>query len=90
MVGLTAASWSLNVDALDDCFTFPQRSILHSEALTALQRLGRKLEGTEDVDIREATGRIAAEAVHASRAIPAHTNATVDGYAFPFDGYDAR
>jgi molybdopterin molybdotransferase len=64
--------------------------MLHSEALTLLRHLARTLEGTEDIDIGEATGRIVAEPVHAPRAIPAHTNAAVDGYAFAFDGYDAK
>lgn len=64
--------------------------MLHGEAITVLQGLARPLEGTEDVDIREATGRIAARSVRAPRAIPAHTNAAVDGYAFAFDSYDAE
>jgi molybdopterin molybdotransferase len=78
------------VNARDDCFAFPPRRMLHREALTVLRHLARTLEGTEDIDIREATGRIAAEAVRAPRAVPAHTNAAVDGYAFAFDSYDAK
>ncbi len=78
------------MNARDDCFAFPQRRMLHSEALTVLRHLARPLEGTKYIDIREATGGIVAEAVHAPRAIPAHTNAAVDGYAFAFDSYDEK
>jgi molybdopterin molybdotransferase len=82
--------WSLKVNARDDCFAFPQRRTLHSEALAQLQHLARALDATEDIDIRDATGRVVAQAVRAPRAVPAHTNAAVDGYAFAFDSYDAN
>jgi molybdopterin molybdotransferase len=76
------------VTALDDCFAFPERRLLHEEAVALLQALARPLEGSERTSIYEATGRISAEGVNAPRANPAHTNAAVDGYAFAFKSYD--
>jgi molybdopterin molybdotransferase len=78
------------VTVLDDCFAFPERRLLHDEALALLQALARPLEQSERTGIYEATGRISADAVNTPRAIPAHTNAAVDGYAFAFESYDAR
>lgn len=62
--------------------------MLHTEALALLRQLARSLEGAEEIDIHEAAGRISAQTIRAPRAIPAHTNAAVDGYAFGFEGYD--
>ncbi len=76
--------------ALDDCFAFPERRLLHDEALGLLRSLAWPMADTERVSLFEATGRVSAEPVRASRAIPAHTNAAVDGYAFAFDAYDAN
>jgi molybdopterin molybdotransferase len=80
----------LNVTARDDCFALPERRLRHEEALTLLRALASPLEGSERTGFYEATGRISAEAVTAPRAIPAHTNAAVDGYAFAFEAYDAK
>jgi molybdopterin molybdotransferase len=80
----------LSVTALDDCFAFPERRLLHSEAVALLRALASPLEGSERTGIYEAAGRVSAEAVNAPRAIPAHTNAAVDGYAFGFEAYDAK
>ncbi len=76
--------------ALDDCFAFPQRRLLHAEAIALLKGLAGPIAGTERVNIHAASGRISAEAVLAPRAVPAHTNAAVDGYAFAFESYDAK
>jgi molybdopterin molybdotransferase len=78
------------VTALDDCFAFPQRRLLHAEAIALLRALARPLEESERTAIYEATGGVSAEAVNAPRPIPAHTNAAVDGYAFAFESYDAK
>jgi molybdopterin molybdotransferase len=78
------------VTALDDCFAFPERRLLHGEALALLRALASPLEGSESASLYEAAGRVCADAVDAPRAIPAHTNAAVDGYAFAFDAYDAK
>jgi molybdopterin molybdotransferase len=80
----------LSVTALDDCFAFPERRLLHGEALALLRALASPLEGSERAILYEAAGRVSAEAVNAPRAVPAHTNAAVDGYAFAFDAYDAK
>jgi molybdopterin molybdotransferase len=76
------------VTALDDCFAFPERRLLHEEAIDLLKGLASPLCATEEADIFRATGRVSAEAITAPRAIPAHTNAAVDGYAFAFRDYD--
>jgi molybdopterin molybdotransferase len=78
------------VNVRDDCFAFPQRRLLHEEALALLQTLARPLAASEEIGVCEVTGRISAEAVHTPRAVPAHTNAAVDGYAFAFEGYDSK
>jgi len=80
----------MKVSALDDCFAFPQRRLLHAEAIGLLKGLAAPIAGTGCVDISAASGRVSAEAVLAPRAVPAHTNAAVDGYAFAFESYDAK
>jgi molybdopterin molybdotransferase len=76
--------------AVDDCFAFPERRLLHSEAIALLQGLSFPLSKTGKVGLYGATGCVSAERVFAPRPIPAHTNAAVDGYAFAFDRYDAK
>ncbi len=75
--------------ALDDCFAFPERRLLHGEAIALLKGLARPIEESENVGVHAATGRVSAETVTAPHAIPAHTNAAVDGYAFDFENYSA-
>ncbi len=76
--------------ALDDCFAFPKRRLLHAEAIALLRSLARPMLESESVSLFDAIGRVCAETVKAPRAIPAHTNAAVDGYAFSFGSYDAK
>jgi molybdopterin molybdotransferase len=78
------------VTAANDCFAFPERRLLHEEAIALLRALIVPVPEKESVSVFDATGRICAEAVKAPRAIPAHTNAAVDGYAFAFEDYDAK
>jgi molybdopterin molybdotransferase len=78
----------LSVAAVDDCFAFPERRLRHGEALALLRALASPPEESEKASIYEAAGRVSAEALKAPRAIPAHTNAAVDGYAFAFEAYD--
>ncbi len=78
------------VTAADDCFAFPTRRLRHEEALAQLQALTAPLAGQETVSVFAASGRVCAERVTAPRAIPAHTNAAVDGYAFSFADYDPK
>ncbi len=76
--------------ARNDCFAFDGRRLLHQEAIALLKDLASGLPESEPADIHSATGRVSAETVLAPRAIPAHTNAAVDGYAFAFESYDAK
>ncbi len=76
--------------ARDDCFAFPERRLLHAEAVALLRGLACPIGESERVDLHNATGKVCAETVLAPRAIPAHTNAAVDGYAFGFESYDAK
>ena len=76
--------------ATDDRFAFPERRLLHEEAIGLLRALVAPAPEKESVSVFAATGRVCAEAVKAPRAIPAHTNAAVDGYAFAFGDYDAK
>jgi len=76
--------------AVDDCFAFPERRLLHEEAIALLQGLVAPVPEQESISLLAATGSVCAEAVKAPRAIPAHTNAAVDGYAFAFEDYDAK
>jgi molybdopterin molybdotransferase len=78
------------VSALDDCFAFPERRLLHAEAIALLKGLASPLRESERVDILSASGRVSAETVLAPRSIPAHTNAAVDGYAFAYESYGAK
>jgi molybdopterin molybdotransferase len=78
------------VSALDDCFAFPERRLLHAEAVALLQGLASPIRQSEWVDILSAPGRVSAETVTAPRSIPAHTNAAVDGYTFAFESYGAK
>ncbi len=75
--------------AADDCLAFPERRLLHEEAIALLQGLALPLTEKEAVSVFAASARVCAETVSAPRAIPAHTNAAVDGYAFAFDDYGA-
>jgi molybdopterin molybdotransferase len=72
---------------LDDCFAHDDRLLTHAEALAMLEARLRPVVGTERVPLAEAAGRILAEPAVAPRAVPAHDNAAVDGYAFAFEDY---
>jgi molybdopterin molybdotransferase len=78
------------VSALNDCFAFPERRLLHAEAIALLKGLASPFRETEWVDVLSASGRVSAETVLAPRSIPAHTNAAVDGYAFAYESYSAK
>ena len=53
--------------AADDCFAFPERTLLHEEAIGLLRALVVPAPGKESVSVFAATGRVCAEAVKASR-----------------------
>jgi molybdopterin molybdotransferase len=67
---------------LDDCFRSDRDRLTHAEALAILRARVRPVVGQERLALTEALNRTLAEAVVASRDVPAHTNAAVDGYAF--------
>ena len=72
----------------DDCFVLDKDRLPHHEALAILKARVRPVVGVEDVPLADAAGRFLAEAVVSPRAIPAHDNAAVDGYAFAYASYD--
>jgi molybdopterin molybdotransferase len=74
---------------IDDCFDPEKDRLPHGEALAILKSRVQPVTSTEHVPLAEATGRFLAEPVVAPRAIPAHDNAAVDGYAFASSHYDS-
>jgi molybdopterin molybdotransferase len=73
----------------DDCFAHDQTRLRHDQALAILKQRLAPVAGTETVSLADAAGCILAEAAVAPRAVPAHTNAAVDGYSFAARDYDA-
>ncbi|HEV2265374.1 MAG TPA: gephyrin-like molybdotransferase Glp [Stellaceae bacterium] len=69
----------------DDCFAFGGQLMSAGEALKILKSNVRAVTETESVGLNEARGRILAEPVVATRDVPPHDNAAVDGYAVSFD-----
>ncbi len=76
------------MSAADDCFAFSERKLLHEEAIAILRGFVVPVSGQETASVFAAAARVCAETVKAPRAIPAHTNAAVDGYAFTFEDYN--
>lgn len=64
-----------------DAFAPGKDMLRTAEALERLRAAVTPLEGTEDVSLMDALGRVLAVDVAASRAVPPHDNAAVDGYA---------
>lgn len=75
---------------IDDCFVLDKDRLPHREALDILKARVRPVTDVERVPLADAAGRLLAETVIAPRAIPAHDNAAVDGYAFSSSSYDAE
>jgi molybdopterin molybdotransferase len=73
---------------IDDCFVLDKDRLPHDEAIAILKSRVRPVVGIEPVKLAGAAGRFLAEDVVAPRAIPAHDNAAVDGYAFAYAGYN--
>jgi molybdopterin molybdotransferase len=78
----------MNTKLFDDCFLHDKARLRHVEALAILRERVRPVVGTKTIDLRMAAGRIVANSVIAPQAVPAHTNAAVDGYSFAADDYD--
>src|SRR4029453_6842712 len=73
---------------IDDCFVLDKDRLPHDEAVAILKSRVRPVVGTEQVKLAEAEGGSLAARVTSPRAIPAHDNAAVDGYAFGYSAYD--
>jgi molybdopterin molybdotransferase len=73
---------------IDDCFVLDKDRLPHDEAIGILQARVQPVVGVEEVKLAEAAGRVLAQPVVSARAIPAHDNAAVDGYAFAHAAYD--
>lgn len=72
---------------IDDCFRPDQQSLRHDEAIALLKARIAPVARVETVGLAKAAGRILAEPAFARSAVPAHTNAAVDGFAFAHAGY---
>ena len=73
---------------IDDCFVLDKDRLPHHEAIAILKSRVRPVVEAEEVPLAGAACRFLAEPIVAPRAIPAHDNAAVDGYAFSFAAYD--
>ena len=73
---------------IDDCFVLDKDRLPHAEAIAILKSRVRPMVGVEQVPVADAARRFLAEAIVSPRAIPAHDNAAVDGYAFDYAAYD--
>jgi molybdopterin molybdotransferase len=73
---------------IDDCFVLDKDRLPHKEAISILKsRVGPVVE-VEQVTLAQAAARYLAEGIISARAIPAHDNAAVDGYAFAYASYN--
>lgn len=72
----------------DDCFAHGGRLMSVDEALALLAERVRAVAETEIVPLADGLDRILAEDVRATRSVPPHDNAAVDGYAVYFDDLD--
>ncbi|MGA2088625.1 MAG: molybdopterin molybdenumtransferase MoeA, partial [Stellaceae bacterium] len=68
----------------DDCFAFGGPLMSAAEALGILKSHLHAVTGTESVKLALARGRVLAAPVVATRDVPPHDNAAVDGYAVNF------
>lgn len=69
----------------DDCFAFGGALMTGAEALALIEARTLPLPEPETVPLAAARGRILAIPLVASRNVPPHDNAAVDGYAVFFD-----
>lgn len=77
---------------IDDCFRADPRDgerLTHARTLSLIREGVRPVVGRESVGLSAALGRVAAVDIAAPFAVPGHTNAAVDGYAFVGAHYDA-
>ncbi|MGI9420465.1 MAG: molybdopterin molybdotransferase MoeA [Geminicoccaceae bacterium] len=74
----------------DDCFLHDEDRLKHAEAIAILRERIAPVAPVVEMTPEAAAGHILAKPVVATRPIPAHTNAAVDGYAFAFSDYDSQ
>ncbi|MFM2422442.1 MAG: hypothetical protein RL291_972 [Pseudomonadota bacterium] len=74
---------------VDDCFVPTAPRLSHAMALALLKDRTRAIAEIETVAAAQGLGRNLAVQVKAQSAVPNHTNAAVDGYAFLHAAYDA-
>ena len=67
---------------LNDCFLHDRDRLSHADAIALLKSRVLPIINEETIPLDQACGRIAAATMKAERAIPAHPNSAVDGYAF--------
>jgi molybdopterin molybdotransferase len=68
----------------DDCFAFGGQLMRADEALRILASRIERVVDAETLPLRACRGRILAEDLRATRDVPPHDNAAVDGYAVAF------
>ena len=73
----------------DDCFAFGGELMRTDKALALLTERLSVVVDREDCALRDAAGRILAEDITSTRAVPPHDNAAVDGYAVRFEDLSA-
>ncbi|MBT6137574.1 MAG: molybdopterin molybdotransferase MoeA [Rhodospirillaceae bacterium] len=69
----------------DDCFEFGGEMLPVAEALARLEPMLAPVVEAESVHLAQALGRILAEDLVSTEAVPPHDNSAVDGYAVYFD-----
>ncbi len=72
---------------LDDCFYHDPndaKRLSHNEAVKLLSERIQPVVTADRCSIESAAGKVLAQDVSSSLAVPGHTNAAVDGYAFRF------
>lgn len=68
--------------AIDDCFAFDGKRLLHHQALNILKDQLPRIAEPEIIPIEQASSRIIAQSVNAHADVPSYDNSAVDGYAF--------
>jgi molybdopterin molybdotransferase len=73
---------------VDDCFQTSRPGMTHTDALTIFRERIGGIVVPEVVGLAALSGRVLAEPIIATFAVPAHNNSAVDGYAFATTSYD--
>lgn len=73
---------------IDDCFLHDKDRLTHHEALAILKSRLQPIVGSSRTTLSNASGLFLAEDIHASKNVPMHNNAAVDGYAYHSDDFD--